>query len=67
MASLKEKKILKSKDEIPQKFNSIEEEAEFYDNHDFSEIMTNLKPLKIKKPVKRQYLRPKSKHSHKTG
>lgn len=67
MASLKKKKVLKSKDEIPEEFNSVEEEAEFYDNHDLSEIMTDLKPLRFEKPIKRQYFRPKSEHSHKTG
>ena len=67
MASLKNKKVLKSKDEIPEQFDSVEEEADFYDNHDLSEIMTDLKPLRFEKPVKRQYFRPKSEHSHKTG
>ena len=63
---MKKMKILKSKDEIPKRFNSVEEEAEFYDTHDLSEIMTNLKPLKFEKPVKRKYFRPKSEHTHKT-
>ena len=52
----KKMKIIKDKKEIPQKFKSIDEEAEFYDTHDFGEVL-ELEPLKInKKTIKRHYL-----------
>ncbi len=62
-------KKIKSYDEIPKEFESLEAEAEFYDTHDFSELIkkADLKPLKFKKPIKRKYFRPKSEHTHKTG
>ena len=51
----KKMKLLKSKDEIPKEFESLEAEAKFYDTHDFGEIL-DLKPVKIdKKRVKRHY------------
>ena len=51
----KKMKVLKSKEEIPKEFESLEAEAEFYDTHDFGEIL-DLTPLKTdKKQVKRHY------------
>ena len=49
-------KIIKNKEEIPKEFKTLEEEAEFYDTHDFGEVL-ELEPLKInKKTIKRHYL-----------
>jgi predicted nuclease with TOPRIM domain len=67
---VKEKmKKIRSLEEIPEKFESLEDEAEFYDTHDFSELIkkSELKPLEIKKAVKRKYYRPNPEHEHKTG
>jgi hypothetical protein len=52
----KEMKVLKSKKEIPKNFQNLEEEAQFYDTHDFGEVL-ELEPMKInKKKIKRHYL-----------
>jgi hypothetical protein len=53
-------KKIKNIDEIPEKFESIEAEAEFYDTHDFSELIktSKLEPLKFHKKPKRNFFRP---------
>ncbi|MEA1885030.1 MAG: hypothetical protein U9N62_11005 [Thermotogota bacterium] len=67
---MKEKtKKIRSLEEIPEKFESLKDEAEFYDTHDFSGLIkkSELKPLEIKKAVKRKYYRSNPEHEHKTG
>ncbi|MFP4461600.1 MAG: hypothetical protein ACLFQE_05325 [Thermotogota bacterium] len=62
-------KKIRSLEEIPEKFESLEDEAKFYETHDFSELIkkSELKPLEIKKEVKRKYYRSHHEHDHKTG
>ena len=48
--------IIKDKKEIPKHFKSLEDEAKFYDTHDFGEVL-ELEPVKINtKKIKRHYL-----------
>jgi len=54
------KKKIRNNDEIPENFESLEAEAEFYDTHDFSELLktSKLDPLTFKKKPKRKFHRP---------
>ena len=48
-------KRVKSLDEIPEKFKSIEEEAEWWDTHDLGDVLDQFEEVKIevmKKPKK---------------
>jgi hypothetical protein len=43
-------KALKNLEEIPENFDSIEEEIEFWETHDLGDVLTDLQPVRFTLP-----------------